>query len=169
MSRNITGVASQTVTGASATNLITAGAAHKLVAGDRVRFSALTGGTGLSINTNYFVIASGLTATVLKVSATLGGAEIDFTTDVTAGTMLTNIVTTEFGNSFRVGTQVQLKAIAGGTGLANSTPYFVISIAGQDFRLSATKGGIPVWFTTTLTGGNIRRVLLAGPGVMSHH
>lgn len=67
----------------AATDLITK-AAHGLVAGDRVYITAVTGGAGLSLNTNYYVIASGLTANDFKVSTTAGGAAVNITSDGTA-------------------------------------------------------------------------------------
>lgn len=60
---------------------------HGLVAGDKVNFTALTGGSGLSTNTDYFVISAGLTANTFRVSATQGGAAVNFTTDISAGTV----------------------------------------------------------------------------------
>lgn len=72
------------LTGVAATDLLTK-TGHGLVAGDGVRFSGLVGGAGLSSGTTYYVIASGLTANDFRVSATPGGAQVDFTTDVTAG------------------------------------------------------------------------------------
>jgi N4-gp56 family major capsid protein len=60
---------------------------HGLVAGDEVEFTALTGGTGLATNTTYHVIAAGLTASTFRLSATAGGAAVNFTTDVTASTL----------------------------------------------------------------------------------
>ncbi len=74
-----------TFTATAATNLINR-TAHGFVAGNQVTFG--TTGTlpaGLSIVTPYYVIASGLTADVFKVSATLGGSEIDIT-DTGTGT-----------------------------------------------------------------------------------
>lgn len=56
---------------------------HGLENGDTVRFPALTGGAGLSINTNYYVVAA--TANTFQVSSTLGGPPINFTTAITAG------------------------------------------------------------------------------------
>lgn len=57
---------------------------HGLAAGDKVVF---TGGTeipcGLSLNTVYFVIATGLTTTEFKVSATSGGSSITVTGSAT--------------------------------------------------------------------------------------
>jgi hypothetical protein len=63
-------------TSAAADDIIDTTGAHGLSAGDRVVFSALTGGTGLTINTTYYV------------STTSGGAAVDFSSDITAGTAL---------------------------------------------------------------------------------
>lgn len=78
-----------TTTSVAATDLFTTSVAHGKVAGDRVRFSALTGGTGLAVDTDYYVIAAGLTATVFAISATPNGASFDHTTNVTAATFAT--------------------------------------------------------------------------------
>lgn len=70
-------------TAAAATNLVTK-TSHGLVAGDRVYFTTLTGGVGLSLGGNgYYVISSGLTSNDFKVSTTSGGAEVDITTNYT--------------------------------------------------------------------------------------
>lgn len=52
---------------------------HGLSAGDAVKYfhGGGTAATGLTNNTTYYVIASGLTANAFKVSATLGGAAVD--------------------------------------------------------------------------------------------
>lgn len=68
--------------GIAATNLITI-ASHGLIAGDRVRIVSIAGGTGLVADSQYFVIATGLTANAFKLSATETGAEIDITADTT--------------------------------------------------------------------------------------
>lgn len=57
-----------------------------LAAGDKIVFTSLTGGTGLSINTIYYVIADSLTDTTFKVSTTSGGANVNITVNYTAGT-----------------------------------------------------------------------------------
>lgn len=71
-----------------ATDLWATGAAHGLVAGDRITFSSITGGTlKPTLGTAYYVIASGLTTTAFKVSATLNGSAFDVTgSDITAAT-----------------------------------------------------------------------------------
>ena len=77
------------VTGVAATDIFTS-TAHGYVAGDRVVFTSLTGGAGLSTNRDYYVIAANLAANTFQVSATSGGAAVDFTTDVTVGTVRKN-------------------------------------------------------------------------------
>ncbi len=72
------------VTGVAATDLLTH-AGHGLAVDQPIVFTTLSGGAGLSVDTIYYVIASGLTANDFKISATLGGGAFNFTTDLTAG------------------------------------------------------------------------------------
>lgn len=58
--------------------------AHGLVAGSMVQFKAGTLPSPLTADTVYYVIASGLTADVFKVSTTDGGSAVDITTTGTA-------------------------------------------------------------------------------------
>jgi hypothetical protein len=61
--------------------------AHGFEAGDKVRFPTLTGGTGLSTNTDYYVIAANLSEKTFQVSTTKGGSAVNFSADITAGTV----------------------------------------------------------------------------------
>jgi hypothetical protein len=75
-----------TITGDAGTDIITA-TGSAFANGQRVRFTALTGGSGLNTTTNYFVInVSGAT---FQLSTTDGGSASLFTTNITAGTLLT--------------------------------------------------------------------------------
>jgi len=74
-------------TSAAADDIIDTTTPHLFAVGDRVRFSGLTGGAGLSAGVDYFVIAANLAAQTFQVSATPGGAAVNFTTDITAGTV----------------------------------------------------------------------------------
>lgn len=78
------------LTTAASTDLLTRtdGAAHGLVETDVVYFTAVTNGAPLAVATQYYVIASGLTATVFKVSATPGGTAVDLTQTGTGTTMI---------------------------------------------------------------------------------
>lgn len=77
---NVTGVASTDV-------ITTSGNDHGYTAGDQVEFTSLGGAAGLSNGTTYFVIASGLGVRTFKVSTTSGGSAVNFTTDITTGTV----------------------------------------------------------------------------------
>jgi len=78
----------RTITGGvEATNVITTDGAHNLHVGDRVNFPTLTGGSGLTAASAFYYVATVPTASTFTVSATLGGSDVDFTTDITAGTV----------------------------------------------------------------------------------
>lgn len=70
------------VSGSSSDNLIAA-TAHGLSDGAPIVFTSLSGGTGLSTGTLYFVRDS--TPDVFSLATTAGGAVIDFTTDISGG------------------------------------------------------------------------------------
>jgi len=62
--------------------------AHGLSAGDFIRFSALTGPTGIATATSYQVAAAGLTTTAFQlVDAATGTTPITYTGTITAGTV----------------------------------------------------------------------------------
>ena len=74
------------ITGNATTDIITA-PGTSFVADQPIRFSALTGGSGLNTTIDYYVInPSGNT---FQVSTTAGGSFVNFTTNITAGTLLT--------------------------------------------------------------------------------
>lgn len=72
------------ITGTASSDTINA-TGHPLNNGDRVIFPTLTGGSGLTAATvAYFVIDAAVNS--FKVSATPGGAAVNFTTDISGGT-----------------------------------------------------------------------------------
>lgn len=75
------------VTGVAATNLITA-TDHDLSIGDAVVFTSLTGGAGLTVGVTYYVLSGSFTSSTFKVG-TSGSpvSEVNFTTDISAGTI----------------------------------------------------------------------------------
>jgi hypothetical protein len=78
-------IVSFAVTGVASTDIITA-TGSTFSNGQPIRFTALTGGTGLNTTTNYYVInVSGAT---FQVSTSVGGGASLFTTDITAGTLV---------------------------------------------------------------------------------
>lgn len=73
------------ITGVAATNVITV-TGSAFINGQTVEFTSLTGGSGLSTGVKYYVVnASGAT---FKLATTQGGTEVDFTTNITAGSLL---------------------------------------------------------------------------------
>lgn len=77
------------VTAAAADDILHA-TAHGYVAGDRVVFTSLTDGAGLVTMQAYYVIAANLAANTFQVSTTPGGAAVNLTTDLSAGTVQKN-------------------------------------------------------------------------------
>lgn len=76
--------ASQVCTIPVATPAVVSGSGHGYVAGDTVVFSTTGTLTGPTVNTTFYVIATGLTANNFQFSATLGGAAVACT--VSSGT-----------------------------------------------------------------------------------
>ena len=72
-------------TGVAATDLITA-TGHPFANGDQIGFQSITGGEGLTDGTTYFV--RDVAGNDFKVAATSGGAAINFTTDISAATIV---------------------------------------------------------------------------------
>lgn len=70
------------VTGTAANDRI-AHSGHTFVNGDQVTFPSLTGGAGLVVSNTYFIVNS-VAGVDYQLSATSGGAAINFTTDITA-------------------------------------------------------------------------------------
>ena len=77
--------ASNSVTGDAGTDVIT-DTGHPYADNDPIVFTAITGGAGLTAGTVYFVRNS-VPGVSYQVSATSGGAVINFTTNISAGTV----------------------------------------------------------------------------------
>jgi hypothetical protein len=61
---------------------------HGLIADDTIMLGNLVGGEGLTENTVYYVLATGLTADDFAVSESSGGAAVAYTTDITDGVIV---------------------------------------------------------------------------------
>jgi hypothetical protein len=72
----LTSVADASVTVTSATPAVITDTAHGFVGNEPVHFTAATIPTGLTANTEYYVLAAGLTTNTYSVSATRGGSAI---------------------------------------------------------------------------------------------
>jgi hypothetical protein len=77
------------ITGVAATDVLTSSVAHGMAVGDQVWFVIINGGAGLTVGTRYYV-ESVPSPTTFKVSATSGGAAVNFTTNVTTGSRITS-------------------------------------------------------------------------------
>lgn len=86
-SEEVLGDAVTLATSAAADDIIDTATAHGFAAGDAVVFPTLTGGTGLTTGRVYYVIAANLAAQTFQVSTTAGGAAVNFSADITAGTV----------------------------------------------------------------------------------
>jgi hypothetical protein len=73
-------------TGAEATDILTISAGNPFVNGDKIGFVSLTGGSGLTTGTTYYVI--NVAGNDFQVSLTSGGAAEDFTTALTASVIV---------------------------------------------------------------------------------
>ena len=74
-------------TSAAADDIIDTATAHGFVAGQAITFPTLTGGTGLTAGTTYYVISANLAAQTFQVSLTPNGSAALFSADITAGTV----------------------------------------------------------------------------------
>ena len=143
---------------------------HGLIAGDKV---VITGGTsvpcGLTPNTVYFVIATGLTTAEFKVSATLGGSSISVSgaatgtfyvakpLDITGYTIDADIKTLIVPAEVATFTVTVLDAVNGSFALA-LTPATTVTIEvgtyGYDVSLTSGGGERYYWVTGIATVEN---------------
>ncbi|MBL9151658.1 MAG: filamentous hemagglutinin N-terminal domain-containing protein [Verrucomicrobiales bacterium] len=130
--------------------------------GDKVRFTALTGGTGLAANTTYFVVS--VSGNSFELSTTAGGAPIPFTSAITAASMqkLLDITAsgatdriTAAGHTFVTGDRIRVTQDVGG--LVTTTSYFVRDVVGDTFRISTAQGGAPLDIAADIASGTIAR------------
>jgi hypothetical protein len=120
------------ITGDAGTDIITA-VGHTYTANQGVRFPTLTGGAGLTAaTTNYFV--RDISGDTFKVSTTSGGSAVNFTTNITAGTVVAMQNSVALANA-APDTNSSLVLLNKGTG------SFIVSPARPDG--TATGGGNP--------------------------
>jgi hypothetical protein len=73
---------------AATDDIIDTTGAHGFAVNDVVRFTSLTGGSGLVTDTDYYVVSTSLGSTTFRVAASRSGAPLGFSTDITAGTVV---------------------------------------------------------------------------------
>lgn len=74
-------------TSANGDDIIDTATAHGFSIGQAVVFPTLTGGAGLTAGTTYYVVSASFGAQTFRVAETPGGSAINFTSDITAGTV----------------------------------------------------------------------------------
>lgn len=77
--------APRSVTGVAATDVLTT-TAHGLAAGAGVQLVSVTGGAGLTVGTQYYVLNP--TSDTLQLALAPGAAAVNFTSDLTAGVLV---------------------------------------------------------------------------------
>lgn len=129
-------------TAAAATDIITI-TGHGFALNDRIYFTRLVGGTGLALNTTYYVIAANLAANTFEVSTTVGGAAVNITVDYTR--VEAAKYTTYTGNFLNRGTY-------------NAPLNMLIAVGAQAGTITVTAGGsnytiaIPATTDPSVTG-----------------
>lgn len=139
------------ITGTAASDIINH-AGHTFLDNDPITFPSLTGGAGLTAVTTYFVRNS-VPGVSYQVSATSGGAAINFTTDISAGTVGRAFGTT--GSNF-VHKTGNLPALTGTLLLTDSEDYALpghTSNAGFDCAFFATSTNLYLGKLSELTSG----------------
>lgn len=134
-----------TVTGTEATNTIN-DAGHTFVNGSQVTFSSLTGGTGFTVGTTYFVVGA-VAGVSYQLAATSGGAAINFTTDITTATI---------GRAFGItGSNFVHK-----TGLLPALTGTLLTASSEDYALPGhtTNAGQPCIFLATSSNLYLGRI-----------
>jgi uncharacterized repeat protein (TIGR01451 family) len=95
------------IIGSALTDTFTSEVPHQLTVGQKVRLPYLTGGAGLTMTTIYFV-KTVPSATEFTLSKTATGVVLNFTTDVTAGTLRRFVYDTDaFMRKFSINGNVQ--------------------------------------------------------------
>lgn len=121
---------------------------NALTPGDPAYFSSLTGGDGLTTNKTYWVVSQ--VGNLIQLSESLGGPVFDFTTDITAATLVAQINelyvwSAEYRNQF----QTTIRVLAPPAN--NASPSSEINVPAMLEKLESTFSTIssPVSSTNT--------------------
>jgi hypothetical protein len=157
------------VTGDAATDVITA-TGHIYTANQTVIFSAITGGAGLSANTVYFV--RNPSGNTFQLSTTSGGAAINFTTNITAGTVIaiqTNVAisqnTTETNSALVLSPKGTGALIAGPKPNGTSAGGNARGANAIDWQMQrANADQVAAMINSVICGGRNNRIGVGSPG-----
>jgi len=138
------------VTGNATTNVVTITGAT-LANGMQVTFTNIVGGSGLTANTAYYVIAaSGATC---QLSLTQGGSAIDFTTNIVSGSVIVSneqmrVWSAEYRDIFQTSSSGQG---VGATGSSSNYSTVFPGIGDPDAILTAPFGTLQIQNNNNLT------------------
>lgn len=138
------------VTGNATTNVVTITGAT-LANGMQVTFTNIVGGSGLTANTAYYVIAaSGATC---QLSLTQGGSAIDFTTNIVSGSVIVSneqmrVWSSEFRDIFQISSS---GGGLGGTGASSNYSTVLPGIGNPNFTLASFGGTLQIQNNNGLT------------------
>lgn len=150
--------------------------AHGLSASQRVVFSNIlpSSGSGLDPTVVYYVLAAGLLLDSFEISETDGGTPLQLALALSANMQvvpetsspsqaITITAATDLINAalhgFLAGDTVFFTALVGGTGLTESTTYYVLAsgLTANAFKVSTTLAGTPVDITVDYSSGLLWR------------
>lgn len=155
------------VTGVAATDVISH-AGHTFLDNDPIVFHSITGGAGITAGTVYFVRSS-VAGVSYQISATTGGAALNFTTDISAGTVGRAFGTT--GSNF-VHKTGNLPALSGALLLTDSEDFAqptgtgILSIDGFDCAFFCTANNLYLGPLSELTSGAVTWPSLASVNLL---
>jgi len=121
------------------TGLATTSASHDLKIGDSIVFTALAGGTGVSVNTVYYVTAVG-SATTFNFSLTIGGANVVPSVAYTGTTMYRLLYQTRLQTT-GIPTPVTINFPTPLRGIANTVTNFLIPVSLTSGSIFITANG----------------------------
>lgn len=142
------------VTGVATTDVVSH-SGHTFVANDPITFTAISGGAGITVGTTYFV-RNPVAGVSYELSATSGGALLNFTTDISSGTVGRAFGTT--GSNF-VHKTGNLPALTGALLLTDSEDFAqptgtgFVTIDGFDCAFFATTTNLYLGRLSELTSG----------------
>lgn len=133
--------------------------AHGFKAGDEIIFPTIVTTTGITINTKYYVLASGLVADAFKISTTPGGSSVTLTGDGTGTVLHRKEVRLRLANKITSNSDVKTVNYEGDNtiikvtnlqslGFAFDQDAFPIGAHAAIFGLSEVTSGLPDSYTS---------------------
>lgn len=146
---------SNAVTGVAATDVIS-DAGHSYGANAPIVFTSITGGAGITVGTTYFV-RNPVAGVSYELSATSGGALLNFTTDISAGVVGRAFGTSDSNFLHKTG---NLPALTGTLLLTDSEDYAVptgvnVSVDGLGCAFLGTSSAMYLGALSDLTSGAV--------------